>query len=87
MIQSVNDVLFALVFRVFLTAAIPLSLLILGYMFTISKETKIVLSGIISEFNSSIISSKWLVSLILVSILLVNGVQTTSIHVHDFKGN
>ena len=58
MIQSVNDVLFALVFRVFLTAAIPLSLLILGYVFTISKETKIVLSGIISEFNSSIISSK-----------------------------
>ena len=35
------------------------------------------LSGILSEFNSSIMSSKWLVSLILVSILLVSGPQTT----------
>ena len=68
-IQSVDGDLFVLVSKAFLTAAIPLSLSILGYMFTISKETKILLSGIFSEFNSSIISSKWLVSLTLVSIL------------------
>ena len=69
----------------FLAAAIPLSLSILGYMFPISNETKIVLSGILSEFNSSIISSKWLVSLILVSILLVSGAQTTSIKRDKFS--
>ena len=44
-IQSVDGDLFALVSKAFLAAAIPLSLLILGYMFTNSKETKIVLSG------------------------------------------
>lgn len=48
-------------------------------MFIIPKETKVVLSGTVSEFNSSIISSKWLVSLIFLSILLVNWVQDTSI--------
>ena len=65
--QSVDGDLYALVSKAFLTVAIPLSLSILGYMFTISNETKIILSGILSEFNSSIIWSKWLVSLILVS--------------------
>ena len=66
--------LFALVSKAFLTAVLS----ILGYIFTISNETKIVLPGILSEFNSSIISSKWLKSLIFVSILLVSGAQTTS---------
>ena len=65
-IQSVDVVLFALVSKAFLAAAIPLSLSIVGYIFTTSKETKNILSVIISEFNSSIISSKWLVSIILV---------------------
>ena len=60
---NVDGDLFALVSKAFLTAAIPLSLSILGYMFTISNKTKIVLSGILSEFNLSIISNKWLVSL------------------------
>ena len=69
-IQSVDGDLFALVSKEFLTATIPLSLSILGDIFIISNETKIVLSGIFSGFNLSIILSKWLVSLILVSILL-----------------
>ena len=50
-----------------------------------TKKTKIALSGIVSEFNSSIISSKLLVSLILVSILLVSGAQTTSIKRDKFS--
>ena len=71
-IQSVDGVSLALVSKAFLTAVIP-------HMFTISKETKIVLFGIISEFNLSITSKERLVSLILVSILLVSVSQTTSI--------
>ena len=78
-IQTVNGDLYARVSKAFLTAAIPPSLSMLRYMFTKSSKTKIVLSGILFEFNSSIIWSKWLVSLILVSILLVSGAQTTSI--------
>ena len=58
MTQLVDDVLFALVSKLFQTEIIPLQLSIPEYMFTISKETKIVLSGIISKFNSSIISCK-----------------------------
>ena len=77
--QSVDGDLLAFVSKVFLTVAIPLSLSILGYMFTISKETKSVLSGITSEFNSWITWSKWLVSLILVSILLGSGAHTASV--------
>ena len=84
-IQSVDGDLLALVSKAFLRAAMPLSLLMLGYIFTISKETKTVLCGIIFKFNSSIISSKWLVSVILVSILLVSGTQTTSIKGDKFS--
>ena len=67
-IKSVDGVLFVLVSKAFLTALIPLPLSILGNMFTISKEAKKVFSGIVYEFNSSMISSKWLVSPILISI-------------------
>ena len=54
-IQSADGDIFVLVSKAFLTTAISLPLSMIGYMFTISKETKIVLSRIISTFSSLVI--------------------------------
>ena len=83
--QAVEGDCDVLVSKQLRTAFIPIVLSMLGNIFTISNDTRMVFSAIVFEFKSSIICNRCWVSLILVGIESASGAQCFSTKIARFS--